>query len=92
MESMGRSANLFNRLHASREDLETPEPRGVKAFWGRLLAPLAPHVPVPERAPDRVRHGLLRAMHFAVLARGYASKPLPADPGLRGGIDQATAG
>lgn len=73
MEAVGRSAHLMARIAPDKGELEVPAPRGVKGFAGRLLAPAAPRLG-------------LRAGHFAKLARGYGSAPLPDDPGLRGAL------
>jgi hypothetical protein len=86
MEAVGRAANLLNRLHAGRAGLLTPAPRGAKASVGRIAAPLATRLPVPRRLPRPLRDQAFRALHFAALARGYSSPPLPEDAALRGGL------
>ncbi len=86
MESVGRGANLFNRIHRERNDLVTPAPTGVKAVAGRALAPFAPYVPVPAWLPVRLRDRVFQTLHFAMLARGYARSPIPEGSGPEGGI------
>jgi GT2 family glycosyltransferase len=86
MESVGRGANLLNRVHAARGDLATPAPAGAKALVGRALAPVAPLVPVPGWLPPRLRDSAFRTLHYAALARGYAGPPVPAGDGPEGGI------
>ena len=77
MDSMGHAANLFNRVHGERPELVTPAPAGAKALVGRLIAPLAARVPVPDWLPRPVRDATFRVLHWATLARGYARAPLP---------------
>ncbi len=87
MEAVGRAANLLNRLHAGRRGLVTPAPRGGRAAAGRALAPLALRAPVPRRTPRPLSDRAFRALHYAVLARGYSRPQLPDDPALRGGLN-----
>lgn len=91
METIGRTARLFNRLHAERTGLLAPRPAGVKAAVGRIVGPLLPRIPVPGWLPRAVSDQAFRTLHYAALARGYADAPLPVDPGLRGGIREAAA-
>lgn len=86
MESMGRGANLFNRIHRERGELMTPAPAGIKAAVARLVAPLARFVPVPAWMPARAREASFRILHYAMLARGYASRPIPEGTGRAGAI------
>ena len=86
MESVGRGANLLNRVHGSRAGLVTPAPVGAKGWAGRMLAPAARFVPVPPWLPQRLRDAMFRTMHYSVLARGYARRPVPEGIGPEGGI------
>ena len=86
MESVGRGANLLNRVHAARDDLATPAPAGAKARVGRALAPAAARAPVPGWLPLRVQDSAFRTLHYATLARGYAREPIPEGAGPEGGI------
>jgi GT2 family glycosyltransferase len=86
MDSVGRGANLLNRVHRARDGLGAPRPAGAKALAGRALAPVAPYVPVPPWLPERAQDHLFRVLHFAVLARGYARPPIPDGGGPKGGI------
>ena len=89
MESVGRTARLFNRLHAERDGLLAPRPDGPKAAIARALDPMLRRIPVPGWIPRPIRDRAFRTLHYAALARGYEDSPIPADPGLRGGIEEA---
>ena len=91
MESVGRAANLLNRVHAARDELATPRPAGAKGRAARLLAPAATYVPVPGWMPGRLRDQTYRTLHYAMLARGYAQPEIPAGNGMRGGIGDGKA-
>lgn len=91
MESVGRTARLFNRLHADRPGLLTPRPDGIRAAAARAVGPLLRRVPVPEWLPRPLSDRAFRALHYSALARGYAEAPIPVDPGLRGGIRNVSA-
>ncbi len=88
MESVGRTAHLFNRLHEHRPGLLAPRPHGVKAAFARAIDPLLRRIPVPGRLPRPISDQMFRTLHYAALARGYADSPLPVDAGLRGGIGE----
>ena len=82
METMGRTANLLNRLHSRRQPPPAPRPSGLKGATARMLAPALTRLPDPPGVPPSIRHGLYRAAHLAALARGYGGAPLPTYPGL----------
>ena len=86
MDSVGRGANLLNRVHAGRDDLATPAPAGAKARVGRALAPAAERAPVPRWLPPRLQDSAFKTLHYAALARGYARDPIPEGAGPEGGI------
>jgi GT2 family glycosyltransferase len=79
MEAVGQGASLLNRVHASRPELATPAPGGAKGRLASALGPAALHASVPAWLPERLRDQLFRALHYAVLARGYLRGPLPGD-------------
>ena len=88
MRSVGRTARLFNDLHAQRPGLGSPRPTGAKGLLARALEPGLSRLPVPRWLPRAVSDQAFRAQHYAALARGYAQEPIPADGSLRGGIAQ----
>lgn len=77
MDSVGRGANLLNRVHDGRDDLATPSPAGAKARAGRALAPAIARLPVPAWLPVRLQDAAFKTLHYAALARGYARPPIP---------------
>jgi GT2 family glycosyltransferase len=86
MESVGRGANLFNRVHRARSGLVTPKPAGSRALVGRALAPLSPFVRAPAWLPVPVRDALFRVLHYSMIARGYVRDPVPEGGGRQGQI------
>ena len=90
METMGRTANLLNRLHSRRRPSPAPRPTGPKGAAGRILAPTLTRLPDPARLPASARDAFYRAAHFAALARGYGGAPLPVYPRLPDRLEPAS--